>query len=147
MERGAKQTYALTGTFPAVFLAERQHVTAMTAPVGSHIRERLEPVRDTMVDLLLVRVGLGVALADALGDDARVALRVAGILAVFALHTGGIFQELTTESTAHDVVELLLHKLVAVHLVNFLLTLSDSALSAKTKVDGAAVLVLLDEAE
>lgn len=117
----------------------------MTAPIGSHIRERLEPVRNAMVDLFLVRIGFGVALTDALGNDALVALGVASVFAVLALHAGRVFEEIAAESTAHDVVELMLDKLVAVHLVDFLLALADGALSTETDVDGSSIFVLLDK--
>jgi hypothetical protein len=59
----------------------------VAAPIGRDVGERLEPVRNAVVDLFFVRIGFGIALADALGDDARIALVVASILAVFALHT------------------------------------------------------------
>ena len=98
-----------------------------------------------MIDLLLVGVGLGVGLADTFGDHARVALVVAGIFAVLALHASAALQEITAKSTAHNVVELALHKFVPVHLVNFVLALPDGTLSSKTQVDRPAVLILLEE--
>lgn len=100
-----------------------------------------------MVDLLLVGVRLRITLANTLRNDARVALRVAGVLAVLALHPGGVLEELATERAAHNVVELLLDELVAVHLVDVLLALADGSLSPQPEVDGPAVLVRLDEAQ
>lgn len=119
----------------------------MTAPVGCDIRERLETMRNAVVDLLFVRVRLGIGLADTLGDDARVTLDVTCVLAVLALHAGAALEEIAAEGTAHNVVELPLDKLVAVHLVHLLLALPDGTFSAQTKVDGAAIRVLLEEAQ
>lgn len=42
----------------------------MATPVGTHVGEFLETMRNTMVDLLLVRVRFRVGLADTLGDHA-----------------------------------------------------------------------------
>lgn len=58
----------------------------MAAPIGSNIGESLEAMGDAMVDLLLVRVRLGIRLADTFCDNAWVAFGVASVLAVFALH-------------------------------------------------------------
>lgn len=69
-------------TLSTLLSTEWQHVATVTAPVGAHVRERLEPVGNPVVDLLLVRIGLGVGLADALGDDLGVAFLVAGQAAV-----------------------------------------------------------------
>ena len=65
----------------------------MTAPVCRVIDESREPVRDAMVDLLLLGISLCVRFTDTLGDDARVAFVVAGVLAVLALHTRAALQE------------------------------------------------------
>jgi hypothetical protein len=42
------------GAFPSIFLAERQHVAAMATPTRAEVAERLESVRNAMVDLFLV---------------------------------------------------------------------------------------------
>ena len=60
-----------------------------------------------MVQLLFIRIRLRVGFADALRNDFRVALLVAGIFAVLALHPCGVLEEFSTQSTSHDVVELL----------------------------------------
>jgi hypothetical protein len=39
---------------------QRKHVTAVTTPVGTHVVESVEAMRNAMVDLLLVRVCFGV---------------------------------------------------------------------------------------
>lgn len=104
----------------------------MAAPVGRKIGKGLESVRDSVVDLLLLRVRLSIRLADTLGDNARVALCVAGVLAILALHTCRVFEKVTAERAAHDVVELALHKLVSVDIVDFLLALTNGTLSTET---------------
>lgn len=98
-----------------------------------------------MVDLFLVRVRFRVGLADTLGDDTGITLGVAGVFAVLALHAGRIFEEVAAKSTAHDVVKLLLDELVPIHLVHIFFPLSNSTLSAKTKIELLTFLGLLDE--
>jgi len=104
-------------------------------------------VGNAVVDLLLVRIRLGVALRDALRNNTRVALRVTCVLTILTLHTRRILEKFSAESTAHDVVELVLHKLVAVHFVDFFLALPYGALSSESKIYRSSVFVLLDEAE
>ena len=118
----------------------------MAAPVGCHVRIRVEPVRDAVVDLLFVRIGLSVALADTFCDHAGIALGVASVLAVLALHACRVLEEIPAKCAAHNVVELVLDEFVAVHFVNFLLALTNGTLSTKTEINGAAVSVGLDEA-
>jgi hypothetical protein len=89
-------------------------------------------MRDAMIELLLLRVGLVVCFADTLCNDVPVAFLVTSVLAVRTLHTSRVFQEVSTQSASHDVVELLLHELVAVHFVHFFLSRTDSALTIQT---------------
>lgn len=96
-----------------------------------------------MIDLLLVGVGFIVGLADTLGDDLRVAFTVASILAVRTLHTRSVLEEISTQRTAHDVVELLGDELVALLFVDLFLLLAHGALSVETNVEGTAILQLL----
>jgi hypothetical protein len=42
------------GALPGVFPAKREHVTAVATPIRSDVGKRLETMRNTMVDLLLV---------------------------------------------------------------------------------------------
>jgi phosphatidylglycerophosphatase A len=101
-------------------------------------------MRNTVVDLGLVRIGLVIGLSDALGDDLPVATFVAGKLAVGALHASRILEQFCTEGAAHDVVELLLDEFVAVLLVDLFLPLTDSPLTSKPVVERLLSLVLLD---
>ena len=59
----------------------------MTAPIRTHIRKLLKTMWDPVIDLLLVRIGFRIRLADTFRNHARVALGMAGIFAVLALHT------------------------------------------------------------
>src|SRR5690242_3295596 len=102
---------------------------------------------NAVVDLFLVRISLSITLADTLGNNAGVALVVTSVLAIFALHTRRVLKEISAEGTAHDVVKLVLDKLVAEHFVNFLLALSNSTLSAQTEIHLSLVSVFLDETE
>jgi hypothetical protein len=53
-------------------------------------------MRNTMVDLLLVRVRFGIRLAYTLGYYTGIALCVAGVFAVLTLHSSRILQEVAT---------------------------------------------------
>lgn len=114
----------------------------MTAPIGSHVREILEPVWDAMIELLLVRIGLRIRFADTFGNDFRIALLMARIFAILALHTGGVFQELSAKGTTHDVVELLKNKFMAVKFVDLFFALSDGAFTIKTNVERSSIFEL-----
>lgn len=100
-----------------------------------------------MIDLLLIRISLRIGFTDALRNHAGVALRVAGVLAVLALHTGRVLQEVAAKRTSHDIVKLLRYELVSEHLVDQLLTLANGSLTVKTNIEWSPVLGLLDEAE
>lgn len=115
----------------------------MTAPIGGDVGEALEAVGDTMVDLLLVGVGLVIGLADTFGDNFWVALAMASVLAIRALHASSIFEEFSTQRTAHDVVELLRNEFVSLFLVDLFFFLADSTLTVETDVKGSTVLELL----
>lgn len=119
----------------------------MAAPVGRKVGKPFEAMRNTVVDLLLVGIGFVVGLADTFGDNLRVALLVACILAVGTLHTRSILEKFSAQRTAHDVVELLRNKLVTLLLVNFLLLLSNGTLTVETDIEWAAVLQLLGYTE
>ncbi len=99
----------------------------MITPAAGEVQVGLETVGDSVVDLVLVRVGLRIARTNAFGDDTRIAPGVDSVLAVLALHTSRGHEQVPTESTVHDVVELALDKLVAV----YLLALSYSILSVQ----------------
>jgi phosphatidylglycerophosphatase A len=101
-------------------------------------------MRNTVVDLGLVRIRLVIRLRDALGDDFPVAAFVACKLAVGALHARCILEQLSAESAAHDVVELLLDELVAILLVDFFFPLTDSALAPESIIERLLSFVLLD---
>lgn len=115
----------------------------MTTPVGRDVGESFETVRDTVVDLLLVGIGLVVGLANTLGDDLGIALAVACILAIGTLHAGRIFQEVAAKSATHNVVELLRNELVTLLLVDFFLLLTDGTLTVQSDVEWSSVLQLL----
>lgn len=102
----------------------------MAAPVGGHVGERLESMWNPVIDLLLVRVRLCIALTNALGDHAGITFGVAGVLAVFALHSRRVFEKVAAERTAHDVVELMLDELVPKDVVDFLFALSDGTFAS-----------------
>ena len=55
-----------------------------------------------------------------------------GVPTVLALVSGRVEQKLVAEGTEDDLVELPLDELVAVHLVDFVLALTDCTLTAET---------------
>jgi hypothetical protein len=115
----------------------------VATPIGRKVGEAFETMRNPVVDLLLVGIGLIVGLADTLGDDLGIAFTVASILAVRTLHTRGVLEEISTQRTAHDVVELLGDKLVALLFVDLFLLLAHGTLSVETNIEGTAILQLL----
>jgi hypothetical protein len=114
----------------------------MTTPIGRDIGEPIPTMRNAVIDFLLVRVCLVVGFADTLRDDLRVALSVASVFAVGALHASRIFQEIAAKSTTHDVVELLRNELVTLLFVDFFLSLSDCTLTVETDVERSSILQL-----
>lgn len=125
-----------------VLAAKGQQRSAMAAPVGRNVGEILETMRNTVVNFLLVGIGFVVGFADTLRDHFGITLPMARVLAVLTLHTGGVFQEIATKSTTHDVVELLRDKFVTLLFVYFFLSLADGTLSIKTDIEGSAILEL-----
>lgn len=117
----------------------------MAAPICTHIGKLLETMRNAMVDLLFIWVCLCIGLADTFCNHACIALRVASVFAVFALHTRRVLEEIATQCTTHDVVELLLHELVTIHLVDLFLPLADSTLSVESNIERSSVFCLFRE--
>ena len=107
----------------------------MTAPIGGYVRISLKTMWYTMVNFLLVRVGLIVRLAYAFGDDFGITFLVASVLAICALHACGVLEEITAKRTAHNIIELLRDEFVSLLLVYFLLFLANSALAIETDVE------------
>ena len=103
----------------------------MTAPICPDVAERLKAMRDPVINLLFIRIGFGVGLADTLGDDLWIAILVARVLAVRALHAWSILEQIATVCTTHDVVKGLQCKLVAILLDDVFFLLTDSTLSTQ----------------
>lgn len=98
-----------------------------------------------MIELGFVWVCFGVRLRNTLSDHSRVALLVTRVIAVGALHTSRVFEKVAAECAAHDVVELLLHKLVTILLDHVFLALTNSSLSTKTDIECCLVLRVFSE--
>jgi hypothetical protein len=88
-----------------------------------------------MVDFLLVGIRLVVRFADTFRDHFRIALSMACIFAIGALHAGGVLEEVATEGATHNVVKLLRNELVSLFLVDFFLLLANGALTVETDVE------------
>lgn len=114
----------------------------MTAPIGTHVGEILEPMRNAVIELFFIGVGFGVGLADTFCDNFGVALLMARVFAVLALHAGRVFEEVSTQGAAHDVVELLKHELVAVKFMDVLFALPDCTFSIKPNIKRSSVFCL-----
>lgn len=92
-----------------------------------------------MVDFFFVRIGLVIGFADAFGDNFLITFAMTRVLAIDALHTSGILQEISAKCTAHDIVELLSHELVPLLLVDLFFLLTNSTLSIKTNVKRTSI--------
>jgi len=101
-------------------------------------------MRYAVIELRFVGVCFCIRLRDTFGDNLRVTFLVACILAIRALHTSRVLEEVTAQSTPHNVVKLLLHKFVPVLLVDFFFALSNGTFSIESDVERSAVFGLLD---
>jgi hypothetical protein len=84
------------GAALGVLASKGKEVTAVAAPVRGDVGESFETVRNAVVDLLFVGIGLVVGLADTFGDNLGVTPFVTGILAVRTLHACGVLEEFPT---------------------------------------------------
>lgn len=85
-----------------------------------------------------------------LRDDLFVALLMARIPTVLALVSRSVEEEIATEGTLHELVELLLDELVSIHFVDVSFSHAKGTLTAETSercVEGTLPHVLLDEVE
>lgn len=137
----------LTAAFSTIFLSKRQHITAVATPIRAHIGELLETMRNPMVDLFFIRISLRIGFTDTLCNHATVAFRMAGVLAVLALHTGRVLQKVAAKRASHDIVKLLRHEFVTEHLMDKFFTLANGALAVKADIEWSPVLGLLNKAE
>lgn len=113
----------------------------MAAPICTHVCHSFKSVRDTVIELLLLRVRLCVGFRHALCDNLCVTLFMAGIFAIRTLHACRVLEKVTAERTTHDIVELLLHKPVPIHLMYLFFTRTDCTFSSKPKIEWTFVLV------
>lgn len=80
----------------SIFASKRKEIAAVTAPVRRDVGKAFESVGNTVVDFLLVRIGLVIGFADTLGDNLGVTLFVAGVFAIRTLHAGSILEKFST---------------------------------------------------
>lgn len=118
----------------------------MTAPIGTRIEKVSPAVRNAVIDLRLIGIRLSIGLRDTLRDNLRVALLVTREFTVGTLHTSRVLEEVAAKRASHDVVKLLLDKLVAILFVNFVFLLTNGTFTTKSKIVIAFFLVLLHEA-
>jgi hypothetical protein len=71
-------------TLPGILASKRQHIAAVTTPVGTQVRDRFETVRNPVVDLFLVSVS-SVGLGYTLRDHLLITLLVTSVATVLAL--------------------------------------------------------------
>ena len=96
-----------------------------------------------MVQSLFVRVCLCVGFADTFCNDLSIAVPVASILAIFALHSSGVFEKFAAKRAAHYAVELLCNKFMAILLHYFLFALAHSSFSVQAQVKSSLALIML----
>lgn len=104
----------------------------MATPISSHVSVRLKPVRNSVVKFFFVWIYLIASTRNTLGNNIGIALFVTCIFAIHALITPSVLEKIATVSAFHDIVELVLNKLVAMHFVDLFLLLSDCTLSSET---------------
>lgn len=88
-----------------------------------------------MIQFRLVGICLCVRLCDTFRHHLRIALFMTGVLAVGALHPCGVFQKFTAKRATHNVVELLLDKLVTILFDHLFFALANGTLSAKPSIE------------
>ena len=145
-------TVGMTGNITFTALATRassqgQHRSTMTAPVGSQIREWLEAVWDTVLQLNLVvcrRTRLG---ADALGHDLWRTFPVTAVVAIFTLASSCIQEQFTTQRTTDHLVELTRYESVAIDNRHLVAALAHGAMATQSRVIRALWDILLGETE
>ena len=64
------------------------------------------------------------------------------VLAVFTLHPGGILEEVSAKSAAHNVVELLKQKFMAIQFVDLFLALTNGTLPTQANIKRPTVFAL-----
>lgn len=101
---------------------------------------------NAVIEFLFVWIRLGIRFANTFGNHLWIALLMASVFAIFALHASRVFQEVAAKGAAHDVVELLKHEFVSVKLVDLLLALADGSFTVQPNIEGLLVLVLFCEA-
>ena len=89
-------------------------------------------MRDPMIDPLSVQIGLGAQFADTSANDLWVALLMASVLAIYALHASS--EKVSAKCAAHDVVEGLHCELVPVLFDYMLFFLPDGTLTIETNI-------------
>lgn len=99
-------------------------------------------MRDAVIDFFFIGISFVVGFTDTLCDNFRIALAMASVFTILTLHTSGIFEELSAERTAHDIVELLSDKFVSLFLVDFFFLLANSTLTIQTDIERSAILQL-----
>jgi hypothetical protein len=87
-----------------------------------------------VVKLLLFRICFRIRLAYTLGNNLLIAFSMAGIFAIRTLHSGSVFQEIPTERTTHNVVELLSDDFVPIHLMDLFFALTDGPLTVESDI-------------
>ena len=81
---------------PLALPTQWQHVATVTAPIGTHITKCFKAVRNSVVDLRFIGIVLCIGLGDAFRDHKWIALLMAKVMAVRALHASRVFEELPT---------------------------------------------------
>ena len=135
---------SFTCAFSGILFAHREHVTTVAAPIGTKIGRGFEPMWDSVIQFFFLGVRFSIRFRDTFGDNLRVAFFMAGVFAILALITDTIFEKVSTKSTPHNIVELLLDEFMAVGFMDFLFLLPDSPLSVQADVKGALVFIIFN---
>ena len=101
-------------------------------------------MRNPVIDFLFIRIRFCVRLADTFRNNFLETFLMTCVLAIFALHTGSVFEKLSTKCAAHDAVELLQYELVSILFLNFFFTLTDCTFTIQPCVEMGFATVLFD---
>ena len=82
--------------------------------------------------------------ANTLCDDFAITFLVTCVFAIFALISRCVFEEFTTQSATHNLIELLHNEFMAIDLMDFFFALADCSLTTEGAVELSFPAIFLD---
>ncbi|KAH3677405.1 hypothetical protein OGATHE_000879 [Ogataea polymorpha] len=122
--------YTTLRTLSNILSTPWKNIATMTTPFRASVCDLLKSMRNSVIELCFFWRRICAGSGNALINNVLVALLMAQKSAIFTLEST-VSEEIATNCTAHDVVELLLDELVAVVLVNFLFSLTNGTMTSQ----------------